>query len=33
MGDDTTGQCGLGSNRRSSAPPFYEHRQRVPEKL
>jgi len=33
MGDDTVGQCGLGSESRSTAPPFYERRVRKPKKL
>ncbi|CAD8075061.1 unnamed protein product [Paramecium primaurelia] len=33
MGDDTYGQCGLGSNNRSTAPPFYEQRIRNPTKI
>jgi alpha-tubulin suppressor-like RCC1 family protein len=33
MGDDTMGQCGLGSRKRSTAPPFYTERIRNPEKV
>lgn len=33
MGDDTLGQCGLGTFGRSSGGPFYERRVRNPEAI
>jgi len=33
MGDDTLGQCGLGSDNRATGPPFYERRVKKPRKL
>lgn len=33
MGDDTLGQCGQGSENRSTSPPFYEKRLKKPKKM
>jgi alpha-tubulin suppressor-like RCC1 family protein len=33
MGDDTLGQCGVGAQKRSPAPPYFESRVRKPLKI